>query len=453
MFTKSIRWRMQLWLAFLLACILSGFGVTAYQLHRTNELRQIDNELDRRVSALSGDMRRLPFLGPTRGRPPTSAEKKSNLNRLDFDLPPGGSPFDFGPDGPFSGRAGPDARPQRGGPGDSHEPRGGRSFGGGRKGKSEADDPGLHRPEPDRAPSFQKWPGPDPKPRRGGPELYPNFLDARELRLSTATLNLFDETETNGYYYTIWSRTGNLLKCSTNAPPDLFLPEREDFDVGTCTQTRLDCREAFRFNGIGECALVGRCIKPDLNALRRFAWLLVAVGAAVLTLGFAGGWVLTSRALRPVEDISAAAGRIYAGNLSERINVAETENELGHLAGVLNSTFARLEAAFAQQKQFTADASHELRTPLAVLISETQTTLARERTAAEYRETVEACLDTAQQMKRLTQSLLELARYDAAASNSSAHWLASATLKSNATSPPWKSWVTPTVWRRSSSTS
>jgi heavy metal sensor kinase len=114
-----------------------------------------------------------------------------------------------------------------------------------------------------------------------------------------------------------------------------------------------------------------------------------------------------------VEDISATASRISAGNLSERISVPDADNELGRLAGVLNSTFARLEAAFAQQKQFTADASHELRTPLAVLISEAQTALARKRDAAEYRETVEACLDTAQQMRRLTESLLELARFDA----------------------------------------
>src|SRR5262249_37262767 len=74
---------------------------------------------------------------------------------------------------------------------------------------------------------------------------------------------------------------------------------------------------------------------------------------------------------------------------------------------------ARLEAAFNQQKQFTADASHELRTPLAVLISEAQTALARERNAGEYRETIVACLETAQQMRRLTEALLELARLDA----------------------------------------
>jgi len=164
---------------------------------------------------------------------------------------------------------------------------------------------------------------------------------------------------------------------------------------------------------MGECILVGRSIVVDLAAMQRFAWWLVLGGAGVLALGLGGGWWLVSQVIRPVNDISTAASRISAGNLAERISVTDTDNELGRLAGVLNSTFARLEAAFAQQKQFTADASHELRTPLAVIVSEAQTTLARERSAAEYRETVATCLDAAQQMRHLTESLLQLARFDA----------------------------------------
>jgi heavy metal sensor kinase len=152
---------------------------------------------------------------------------------------------------------------------------------------------------------------------------------------------------------------------------------------------------------------------PDTKAQQRLAWVLLAAGGAVLALGLGGGWWLTARAIRPVEDISAAAMRISAGNLSERISTADPQNEFGRLAAVLNSTFARLESAFLQQKQFTADASHELRTPLAVLISEAQTTLARERTGAEYRETIEANLAAAQQMRQLTESLLTLARLEA----------------------------------------
>src|SRR5438477_12862169 len=52
MFTHSIRWRLQIWLAFLLVCILSGFGFTAYQFERANRLSQIDSEVHRRVAAV-----------------------------------------------------------------------------------------------------------------------------------------------------------------------------------------------------------------------------------------------------------------------------------------------------------------------------------------------------------------------------------------------------------------
>jgi heavy metal sensor kinase len=132
-----------------------------------------------------------------------------------------------------------------------------------------------------------------------------------------------------------------------------------------------------------------------------------------LLLGLAGGWWLASRAIRPIEDISAAAVKISAGDLSQRINTSEAESELGRLASVLNSTFARLDAAFAQQQQFTSDAAHELRTPVSVMLTQTQTTLNRERSAAEYRETLESCQRAAQRMRRLIESLLELARLDA----------------------------------------
>ena len=140
---------------------------------------------------------------------------------------------------------------------------------------------------------------------------------------------------------------------------------------------------------------------------------MLAVGGIILLLGLAGGWWLVGRAIRPIADISATAVKISAGDLSQRINVAEAESELGQLATVLNSTFARLEAAFAQQQQFTADAAHELRTPVSVMLTQTQTALNRERSAAEYRETLEACQRAAQRMRRLIESLLELARLDA----------------------------------------
>ena len=163
----------------------------------------------------------------------------------------------------------------------------------------------------------------------------------------------------------------------------------------------------------GEWILVGKNITPELKELHRSGLEFVCVGAIILLFGLAGGGWLVGRAIRPIEAISATALKISAGDLSQRINVAEAESELGQLAGVLNSTFARLEAAFAQQQQFTADAAHELRTPVSVMLTQTQTALNRERNAPEYRETIEACQRATQRMRRLIESLLELARLDA----------------------------------------
>jgi heavy metal sensor kinase len=163
----------------------------------------------------------------------------------------------------------------------------------------------------------------------------------------------------------------------------------------------------------GDCLLIGRSIGPDLAAMRRLALWLATGGVAVLALGLAGGWWVATRAIRPIEDISATAVKIAAGDLSQRINAADTESELGRLATVLNSTFARLEAAFANQVRFTSDASHELRTPVSVILSQTQTALSRERASPEYRQALEACQRAAQRMRKLIESLLELARLDA----------------------------------------
>jgi len=108
-----------------------------------------------------------------------------------------------------------------------------------------------------------------------------------------------------------------------------------------------------------------------------------------------------------------AAQQISASNLSRRIDARGTQSELGTLAAVLNDTVARLEAAFQRQVRFTADASHELRTPLAVIHTNVQLALSRERSAAEYRKMLETCLRASNRMKNLVDSLLMLARTDA----------------------------------------
>jgi two-component system, OmpR family, sensor kinase len=352
MFTNSIRWRLNLWLGFLLVCLLSGFGATIYQLQRMNALRQLDDELERRVAALSVELRNGP---PPEGR--------------------------IGRPEPDDGRRLPPAQRDRERFMNSRPPG-----------------------EPFPGPRDRFGPPPGAREFRPGP---------REIRLSSRVTSLFDEVRTNGYYFVLWANDRSVLKTSTNAPVLMPFPMRFGKDTAVHKRMRADWREAFQFTERGDCVLAGHSMTDDFKELNQFTYTLLAAGGVLLAFGLGVGWWLTTHAIRPVEEISAAASRISAGNLAERIIVRDTDNELGRLASVLNSTFARLESSFGQQKQFVADASHELRTPLSVIISESQTTLARERTAAEYREAMETCLDAAQQMRRLAQSLLELARFDA----------------------------------------
>ena len=252
---------------------------------------------------------------------------------------------------------------------------------------------------------------PPPRPMRPGREAgesVPPFQT--ELPLSSHDLSLFEGTSSNAFYYVVWRRGGQELLHSASAPAKPLHPEPTDEPFTSRFHGTL--RECFHHTPMGECILVGRDIRSELADLRHFAGWLIGTGGGVLVLGLVGGWWISTRAIRPIKAISATAASISAGDLTQRIRSADTHSELGDLARVLNDTFGRLQASFARQAQFTADASHELRTPLSVVLTQTQTALARERPAAEYRESLAACQRAAQRMRRLTESLLTLARLD-----------------------------------------
>jgi len=365
MITTSLRGKLLAWIALLLVCILVGFGVTAYELTGRSRLAQIDEALARRLSALTAEVRGGP------GGPPPSRTGERSTDRTTPSRSTSASDRMAPPDGP----AGPPPD-EPGSNSASHRPSGG--------------------------------PPPEPPEFRSG---------TRQIRLSAATAALFSETNTDDYFYAVWGREGTALKLSGNAPAGLSRPESIGTNAAITSVTRDGFRLAIHLTERSDCVVVGVTLAAYRESLRLFAWWLAGAGLGVLALGLGGGWFIASRAMRPIDEIGAAARRISAGNLAERIRVNDPANELGRLAAVLNSTFARLETSFNEQKQFTADASHELRTPLAVLISETQAALARPRTDVEYRETIQTCLDAAQEMRRLAESLLELARIDSGQAN------------------------------------
>jgi len=95
--------------------------------------------------------------------------------------------------------------------------------------------------------------------------------------------------------------------------------------------------------------------------------LLITSGIALAVIAVAAvaiGWFIAGRVLRPLSTITAAARRISASSLHERLGLRGPDDELKELADTLDSLFARLEASFESQRRFAANASHELRTPL-----------------------------------------------------------------------------------------
>ncbi len=134
----------------------------------------------------------------------------------------------------------------------------------------------------------------------------------------------------------------------------------------------------------------------------------VAVGVAV-----AGGFVLVRRALAPVERITAKAEEITQHNLSERLPVVRSGDELERLSLSLNHMISRLEEAIRGSKQFVADASHELRTPLTVMRGELEAMAQDAQLGAETREALGSVLEEVDRLAEIVEGLFALSRLDA----------------------------------------
>lgn len=160
---------------------------------------------------------------------------------------------------------------------------------------------------------------------------------------------------------------------------------------------------------------VGMSLEGLYMARQHFLWTLAALVPLALVLGGTGGWLLARRALRPVDQMTRTTRRIEAEHLAQRLEGAEVDDELGRLARTLNEMLARLEAAFAQVRRFSADASHELKTPLTVLRGEIEVALRNPRDSAEYQRVLTSVLEEVESMTLLVDDLLLLARADAGA--------------------------------------
>jgi len=404
---RSIRWTLQLWHAGILALALLSFASALYIAVSRTEFNRIDAELQGAAEVLA--------VGPS-GPPPSWFNSfRGQGNR-------GGPGGQGGPNGP-NGWSGP------GGPGGPNGGGGNNGFNGPIGPPGPGGSQGQFGPGPDEMgslpatrpsyPDRQGGPGRQPPDRR--PQDRPPRGQDWWANVPADVLHRIGQDQSDQPYWVVWDGSGTVIRSSS---PSLEIPPPGAVSTPTPVPATYKDPPQFRQRGSlrevivagtrgGIKILVGRSVQAEQSRMARFRWTLFGAGAAVLLVGLCGGWMLSERATRPIRIITDTAQSISGSDLSRRIKVEDTHSELGSLARTLNETFDRLETAFQRQVRFTADASHELRTPLSVIHSHAELALTRDRSAREYRQTIETSLRAAKRMKNLVETLLVLARADA----------------------------------------
>ena len=374
---RSLRWRLQLWHAFILLLVISGMvGVLSWEISRSH-WDTIDEELVSAARLLEGSLRLV---------------SQPILDSLSKDL--------VMPPGP---RLPPDLRDQ-----DRRPPR-----------PQRFDPPG--RPTLDNPPQVL-----EAKPQSSdatidwdeffGAYPVPESLEEWESKLTIPdSLPQQIGRPGNQLYFVIWRWNDSVLKQSAlQSPvpaPSEGIRDRLRFNRYVAIQ-RGPFREVIVQGPHRSLIGVGRSVGIEESRIRARQFFLALAGLVTFGLGLAGGWWMSRNATAPITKMSEIASEISANNLSNRMNLEGVDSELSDLGMVLNSMLDRLDQAFEQQKQFTADASHELRTPLAGLLATTELALAKDRTPDEYRKHLQYCFAAATRMQRLVEGLLVLARLD-----------------------------------------
>lgn len=223
-------------------------------------------------------------------------------------------------------------------------------------------------------------------------------------------------------YVRVTDQTGRLVYASSGLPTDVSarlarsemphaapprtirLPGHGSWRM--ITQTVRDGAEA---SYVGHVAIPLRGVQ---QALARLLIILLLVVPGVMLLASAGAWMLLNRALKPLDEVIRTVQVIQAHDLSQRLEVVKTGDEVQALAETFNHMIERLQQSFAHMRQFISDASHELRTPLTVLKGELELGL-RACPRSDSCDILATCSGEIQRLSRLVDTLLVLSNADA----------------------------------------
>lgn len=146
--------------------------------------------------------------------------------------------------------------------------------------------------------------------------------------------------------------------------------------------------------------------------MKNLLLLYLILTPVIIIIAIVGGLFLASRSLKPVDWMTKVAYEISMGDLSRRLNIPYTNDEIGRLAHTFDTMIDKIDNSFKIQRRFIADASHELRTPIAIIQSYAESALNSFRSEDEYRNALTIILSEAKHMGKLVSDLLFLARSD-----------------------------------------
>lgn len=150
-------------------------------------------------------------------------------------------------------------------------------------------------------------------------------------------------------------------------------------------------------------------VEPQAALLNRAGPLAALAG---LLAGLTG-WLVARRGLAPVTALAEQADALNARDLTRRLELHRSQDEIAGLGRTLNEMLTRIEDARRRERQFTADASHELRTPLAILRGEVELARAQVADSSELARSLDSALEECDRLRDLVDDLLEVARADA----------------------------------------
>lgn len=189
-----------------------------------------------------------------------------------------------------------------------------------------------------------------------------------------------------------------------------FLREEQSLGVGGLLIYTLPFKVKSGTTLVLEVGISSRQIEDPLHGLL----VTIVIGLPIVVgVAIGGGYLLIRRSLLLVTAITHAAEKITLGNISERLPIAKTGDELEQLSFSLNNMIARLEETFQHINRFTADASHELRTPLTILHCDLEAIIQKRSLDPQINEMIGSALEETERLAKIVEGLLEVARLDA----------------------------------------